>query len=105
MRPVALILLSLLVFTPCYQADAQLKNLGKRIKNKVNERVNRRFDQGVDKGLDEVEKGVGGTVAGEGDSPTEVQNGGAEPAATSTAAAAEATAMSNSSDFQVFSYG
>ena len=78
-------LLVLLISFTSIDSNAQLKNLGKRIKKKVNERIDRRFDQGVDKGLDEVEKGVGDTVDGEDDAPADPKAGKGEPGPAGTA--------------------
>jgi outer membrane protein OmpA-like peptidoglycan-associated protein len=106
---IAFFIASIMIFS-VDPAEAQLKNLGNRIKKKVNERVNRRFDQGVDKGLDEVEKGVGKTVDGEGKSTDGNQpngnpenNGGAAPTATGGAppAATAANGSGGSGDFMV----
>ena len=100
---IAFFIASLMIFS-VNPADAQLRNLGKRIKKKVNERVNRRFDQGVDKGLDEVEKGVGDAVDGEGD-PADGNNPNNDtPAATNNAdtpAGNTAASTTGNGDFQV----
>ena len=103
MRLVAILILSMFVFTPSYEANAQLKNLGNRIKKKVNDRINRRFDQGVDKGLDEVEKGVGDAVEGDGTNPDGSQqpDGNQQaPNATNNPAGADAS-VTAAGDFQV----
>ncbi len=66
--------------------NAQLKGLGKRIKQKVNERIDRRFDQAVDKALDETEEEIVDVATGEeqqtGQAPNE--SAGAPPAGATT---------------------
>ena len=98
---IAFFIASLMIFSAS-PADAQLRNLGKRIKKKVNERVNRRFDQGVDKGLDEVEKGVGDAVEGEGDNPEGNTPSDGAPAPTNAdSPAGNTTAAAENGEFQV----
>lgn len=59
-------LLFLLISFTSIDSNAQLRNLGKRIKKKVDERIDRKFDRAVDKSLDEVEGGVDDAVKGDG---------------------------------------
>ena len=78
MKLLCCLLIFLMGFS-CLDSNAQLKNLGKRIKQKVNERIDRKFDKTVDKGLDEVEGGVDDAVKG-GDSEDNQSNETEPPA-------------------------
>ncbi len=100
-------LLILTISLVSINSNAQLKNLGKRIKQKINQRIDRKFDRGVDKGLDTVEGGVDDAVAGNGEDSkdsqnpaTQTSNGGVNTA-TENPNAGATTVAATTAEFQV----
>jgi len=98
-------LLILTISLVSISSSAQLKNLGKKIKNKVENRINRKFDRGIDKGLDKVEGGINETVTGDGGNPEDSQSPDAQTSTDSdnpSAANSSATSgTTGANEFQV----
>lgn len=102
MKKSALIVL-VIQFLALSLANAQFKDLDKRIGRKVQQRVDRKIDRTIDKGLDEVEKGADDATKPDGskeEGTAPKENAGEKPAAGTSSGG---TTNSTGSDFKSYS--
>ena len=105
MKRVIVFFLPVILCFSTVNSSAQLRGIGKRIKQKVNERIDRRFDQAVDKALDETEGEIIDAASGDGqpEASPENQNAPTEtaPASAGTDNAVVASTAAGSASFAV----